>query len=150
MIGPSENGWTVLSSMLLDSQDMNVIKDYSTRLSSLMATNVVTVVNHDDDVLWLFGLKDGDLIATFHSDPGYFSGEDLPPQIDGWALFAETFGEGKGTKVDLALVSEQVFAIDRHGLITKALGLPEYSVGFGFGYAQRGELDDLELLYKDA
>lgn len=78
VIGPSENGWTVLSSAALDTQDHSVIETYCAALSAKVGVPVLGALNHDDDILMLFLYRDGGEAGHFNSSPGGFSRIDQP------------------------------------------------------------------------
>ena len=136
VIGPAENGWTVLSSAALDTQDDTVVTEYGTALSNALKTDVLGALNHDDDFLMLWLFRDGHEVSFFNSDPGTLRG------VDGFAGLMN----GDAPETQALLLKPSVFAVDHHHEIATAFGLPDYTAGFGFRYAERGEFPHLDLL----
>ena len=145
VIGPAENGWTVLSSAALDTQDETVVETYGTGLSGALGVPVLGTLNHDDDILMLFLYRHGAEVAFLNTDPGNLTGDDLPPELRGLDAFADLAGR---TEADMKalLLKPAVFAVELHQEIAKAINLPDYTAGFGFRYAERGEFPHLDLL----
>ncbi len=144
--GPSENGWTCFADAAL-SDDPTETDTHVGGLAERFATDAVQVENHDDDLLAITAYSRGKLVANCLSCPDYFD-PDGPeagkgPELDGAAALA-----GLGTDVtpasieDLLVAREQefVYAVDLHAAVASLIGLPAYSVGFGFDYAGSGDL----------
>lgn len=145
VVGPAENGWTVLSSAALDTQDETVVETYGTGLSRALGVPVLGALDHDDDILMLFLYRDGAEAAYLNTDPGNLTGEDLPPELRGLDAFADLAGM-TGTDMKALLLKPAVFAVELHHQIADAMNLPKYTAGFGFRYAERGEFPHLDLV----
>ena len=147
VVTPSQKGYVVVYDQEADRQAIKPILDLGGLLSSETACPVFATLNHDDDVLcyWLF--ERGKLIDAYNSNPDAFEpGKDAPPWQDGDAkrVCAALSATGDPVRVEEILRGEYVFAVERHGQLAKVLGLPSCSVGFGYEYVARGELEDVD------
>lgn len=141
IVTPPQGEYIVAYDEEADSQAMEPIQEVGGFLSRELARPVLAVLNHDDDILcyWLF--EAGELTDTYNSNPGAFEDEEGTPP---W----QAEGAGKLCAVlrpdadAAALGGDYVFAVDRHEQLAQALGLPPWSVGFGYRYVDEGELDD--------
>ena len=148
VLGPVVNGWTVLSSERLETQDEDILKDYGRRLSKAMNVPVIGTLNHDDDVLLVMLFHEGDLVSNYNSDPEYWTDGDGPPLIEGIAAFAEILDVDAGQLTAL-LSTRPVFAVERHGELANLIGLPDYAAGFGHDDAKRDEFPHLDLRFSE-
>jgi hypothetical protein len=140
-----ENGWTILSSEALETQDERFVEQYGTSLSR-GGVPVLAVMNHDDDILMVFLYQAGARTAFANTRPGYFADEDRPPVVEGVeALAWLADGVAAGDIADL-LTRDHVFAVDAHGELARLLGLPAISVGFGYDRYRRDEFEVAEVL----
>ena len=132
-----------------DTQAMEPILELGALLSHEVERPVFAVLNHDDDVLcfWLF--EGGALVDSYNSDPGAFEDEEgTPPWQDGNAekLCARLGSNAEVAVVEAILRGDDVFAVERHEQLARALSLPSCSIGFGYGYVANGELvDDMNV-----
>src|SRR5262249_42042549 len=110
---------------------------------------------HDDDILALFAAANGQPVFRYNSFPNYFDGVGEPtpnpdnapgrasPQVDGEdALLAALGGNVDGYELHRLLWSpgDFVFATELHAALARVIGLPAYTAGFGYDYAERGDL----------
>ena len=119
--------------------------EYGVALSRSLGTRVIGGTNHDDDALILWVFENGTDVAHLNTAPGALSGADLPAALRGVEHFAAVAGQDDETMRAL-LLTLAVFAVEHHHQIVTALGLPEYSAGFGFRYAERGEFAHVNLV----
>jgi hypothetical protein len=107
------------------------------------AVNAVTlsVLVHDSDLLALMIHRGGEmLLQGCVPDPAeYFGMDDDEPlqELTGSAIVS-LLGRGDARAVDSALSDEDASAEDRHEAVLSALGLPIWSVGFGYRYLDAG------------
>ena len=115
----------------------------------------LAVLNHDDDLLryWLF--KEGALVDLYKSNPDHTESEpwrmignadDPPSRQDGDArVLCATMAPGTDpTHVEAILRAVELVPVELHERLAEALGLPSCSVGLGYEYVDRGELEELE------
>jgi hypothetical protein len=133
-----------------DAQDQEVIRSLAQSLSSRLDCAVLAVLNHDDDILWYCLSRGGQIVDEYDSSPGYFDpeAEPSPPAGGNAKQLCAAFGSPAWDRVEEVLRKSSfdddgyVFASERHADLVAALGLPSFSVGFGFGYASEGDLPE--------
>jgi hypothetical protein len=145
VVTPSKGSHVVAFEEEADSQATNAILEVGCLLSRELSRPVFAALNHDDDVLcyWLF--EGGELADSYNSAPGAFDEDhDAPPfQVgDATKLCATLNPAAVAADVEAILRGDFVFAVDRHLELAEALGLPDWSVGFGYEYVKSGELED--------
>ena len=135
-----------------EDQDMNVLGSLALSLSQSLSCAALAALNHDDDILRLQLYHEGKLLDDYDSTPGYWEDgdEERPPTGGDAGLLCSILGSGSFDWVEEILRESSeaerfLFATDRHRELTKALGLPLCSVGFGFSYLSQGDIpDDIE------
>jgi hypothetical protein len=136
LVGPLKEGWMVCLSEKLDAQDPETIETYGKALSKVAGVPVVSVLNHDDDVLYVCVYAQGDRIAAYHSNPGSFleepSEDDLKPVWSNAAAFSALAPGITASDMEALFKVPPLFAVELHGTLARTLGLPEYGVGVGF------------------
>jgi hypothetical protein len=144
-----KNDITVVFEEKIDEQDIEYGMSLTAKLSKDLNTIAVYSINHDSDVLVIDIYKNGQLIFLYNSDPGYFTDEDIPPQIEKIdELLMEYKNIDKNEFMDI-LTTEEVFADDIHIKIVELLVLPPYSVGYGYNYIEEVETREyMENEYK--
>lgn len=143
-VTPVKDGALVVTDETAESQDVDDVRKVGELLSTSLKTQVLAVLNHDDDMLW-YGLFDkGRLTDEYNSAPDYFEGGTSPPTGGDARKLCAAFGRsGKESEVDRVLKkADYVVANERHGDLVEALGLPDYAVGCGFHYLEEGELPE--------
>jgi hypothetical protein len=134
-----KNGTAVVFEEKIDGQDIKYGMNLTAKLSKILNTIAIYSINHDSDVLAIIIFKNGQLIFLYNSDPGYFAGEDIPPQIEKLdELLLEYKNIDKNEFMNI-LTAEEVFADDIHKKIVELLDLPPYSVGYGYNYIEEAE-----------
>jgi hypothetical protein len=147
-VGPEAGSWICFSERGADEQDQQIIAAIGAQLSARLDKPVLCVLNHDDDILALDLFATGVVIAEYNSCPGYFEEspdeERLKPSLSGVEQLAAL-----GNKVTPAAVrqvlttDDQDFASGIHESFVNLLGLPEYSVAFGYNYIAKGEFEHM-------
>ena len=145
IIMPPHNGFTVVFDQEADSQAVEPILEVGTMLSRQLAP-VIAFLNHDDILCyWLF--ERGELVDEYNSCPDYFAEEEEADAEQGGdpRLLCRVLGaEASPGGVGEILRGETTFAVHQHQRLAAALGLPSWSVGMGYEYAERGELDKFD------
>ena len=145
-VTPAIGGYVVVYEEESDSQDTRAIEAVGALLSREAASPVLSVLNHDDDILcyWLF--DDGQLSDAYNSSPDYFGDSDAEEDSAGGdsALLCATLAAA--TAVDrvnaILRADDYTFAIERHTHLVAALGLPKASLGLGYRYVDDGDYPD--------
>jgi hypothetical protein len=160
-VSPTVNGHTVVCDWQCDQQDVTAINHLGRRLSASLASAVLAVLNHDDDVLcyWLF--ERGHVIEEYNSCPDYFDdddnvglgvysedddvGEDASASSSGSASAGDELCRIMGSPAVRRQVrailagTDTPFAMDIHQALVSALGLPTSAVGSGYRYIAEGD-----------
>jgi hypothetical protein len=139
------DGHIIVTDARCDEQREDELAVLAQQLSARFSVPTVAVMNHDDDVLWLYVFDRGVAVGgEYVSAPGYFSGEKSPPRGGDSSAIARTFGiADRETNIERILRTgseDYTFAFQRHTDFARALGLPEQSVGFGYTYIAGGDL----------
>lgn len=124
-----------------ESQDPGTLAALGAQVSRALSCSVLSVLNHDDDVLLLQLHSDGEPVFDYDSSPGYFNGEEHPPSLVNAKALSEAFGASESA-IHAVLASdddEYLFAGDRHERLYEVLGLPPQVVGYGFSYISEGD-----------
>jgi hypothetical protein len=140
---PEKNGCIVAADEISNDQHQEVISELAKIISQLFRWPVLAILNHDDDILWYQLWNRDELIDEYDSCPNYFSGSDEGegPKGGNPKRLCAAFGANNPTAVERILRSnDYVFAIERHQALVEALGISDFSVGFGYRYANGGEL----------
>ena len=148
-VSKTVNGFTVVYDQGIDDQELPVLRTLLESISKHFQAPALAVLNHDDDILMYIFYNRGILVDEYNSSPGYFSGDILakPSGGDAKKLCFILGNIEKVDKVDKILrkpggTKGYLFAIDRHRDLAEELGLPLFSVGFGYNYIEQGELPD--------
>jgi hypothetical protein len=143
-VTPVKDGALVVTDEAAETQDVDAVREAGELLSTGLKTQVLAVLNHDDDMLW-YGLFDnGRLTDEYNSAPAYFEGGDDPPSGGDARKLCAAFGRA-GREKDLDAVLKKTdypVAMERHADLVEALGLPAFAVGCGFTYIEEGELPE--------
>jgi hypothetical protein len=145
-ISPTDEHATVVYEAQCDTQDTEVLEGLAAKLAAHFNCPALAILNHDDDVLWYRLYTGNGLLDEYDSTPGYFEGDDTPPNGGNAAELCRTCG----AEQNVAMVEEilraddegYLFAVERHEALVDALGLTDFSVGFGYTYLERGEVPE--------
>ncbi|HEY3857252.1 MAG TPA: hypothetical protein VGO67_22950 [Verrucomicrobiae bacterium] len=145
-VTPAQNGCVVAYDAESDNQDQAIVMELGLILSSELECAVLAVLNHDDDLLWYQLFSNGDIEDEYDSSPGILESDsggeiETPSGGDARKLCA-TFRSNAAAKVQAILsdTKNYVFALERHAALVRALGLPEFAVGFGYKAIQRRKI----------
>jgi hypothetical protein len=161
IVTPPSNGFVVVCEEKSDRQDTKAIEEVGGLLTREVAAPVFAILNHDDDILcyWLF--DQGRLVDKYDSCPDYFgpseelilkTGGDVqqlcemlsvPSGGDAQQLCEMLSVPSAVDEVERILRADHyVFALDRHSALVEVLGLPSYTIGWGYRYVVRGTIPD--------
>jgi hypothetical protein len=155
IVTPVENGCVTIFDEESDEQNQEVIAAFASRLSGEFSCPVLAVLNHDDDIFWYQLYLNGELVDEYNSSPNYFSQSEedeeasAPSGGDAQKL-CKAFGANAVAEVKKILrnTDDYTFAVERHGDLASALGIPSFGVGTSFRGLSGGELPD-ELAEND-
>lgn len=146
IVTPEQDGCLVVFDEQSDDQDSAIITELASRSSRELHCPVLAVLNHDDDILWYQLYLSGELTDEYDSSPGYFdaSAEASGPAGGDAQKLCTAFGSSAVAEVERILRDEggYTFAVERHTDLARALGIPSFGVGAGFGYVSGGELPE--------
>src|SRR5262245_14352437 len=93
-VGPTAHGHTAVFDRANDDQDADDIERLGCDLTGGLSCSALAAVLHDDDVLYLWLFRDGRLLDTYDSLPGYFdpAAEPGPPAGGSGNLLCNAFG----------------------------------------------------------
>jgi hypothetical protein len=125
-------GFTTIYDRLCEEQDLHDLRTLAADLSLQFHCAALAVLNHDDDLLWLGLVRNGEWITTYRSDRSS-SGS-------AWKLAHEFRARGLLPLVWFLLRWPVVlFETWRHGALASVLGIPQVSVGFGYTHLSEGD-----------
>jgi hypothetical protein len=147
-VTPAKDGSIVVYDEQSDQQDQYVITGLAASLSQEFDCPVLAVLNHDDDILWYQLYLGGELADEYDSSPGYFNefADRSEPSGGDAEKLCNAFGATDVLAVERVLRKPSfadggyTFAVKRHADLARALGIPFFGVGTGFGYISAGEL----------
>ena len=153
IVTPAESGCVVVFDKESDEQNQEIIAELASRLSGTLQCPLLAVLNHDDDILWYQLYLNGGLVDEYNSAPGYFETEDeeaagAGPEGGDAGKLCRAFGSNATAEVERILRKPSaeddgyVFAVERHGDLAAALGIPAFGVGAGFETIAGGELPE--------
>lgn len=150
IVTPAQDGCVVVFDEESEDQDTEVITLMASRLSRALRCPVLAVLNHDDDVFWYQLHLSGELADEYDSSPGYFdpAAEPSAPAGGDAQKLCSAFGASAVAEVERILRKSSfdedgyAFAVERHEDLVRALGIPSFGVGSGFGYVSEGELPE--------
>jgi hypothetical protein len=138
---------SVIFERKIDEQDIDYGTSLTKGLSEKLNSITIYTTNHDGDILIMYIYKNGEQLFYYNSDPGYFDGEDLPPQMEYIDKLLLEYKNVDKTEFINILNSEEVFADDLHSKIAEILNLPTYSIGLGYNSITM-EREEMEKFYK--
>jgi len=141
-VSTTQRSLTTILDAACESQDVRELADLAKRLSAHFQCPVLAVLNHDDDILYFELYERGEKTDEYNSSPAYFSDDAGGPNepVGGNAnRLAAVFESDDAAAIEFILrkpSSDYVFQTQRHRDLAAALGLPGFSVGVGYNYAQ--------------
>lgn len=150
-VSPTAGVFTTVYDADCDLQDEKKLRALAEDLSRELGCAALAVLNHDDDILMYILYEDGTLRDEYNSTPGYFSDseEECGARGGNAVELCRAMGAAENAReVERILCKsgleddEFLFAVDRHGALARALGLPEFSIGLGYYYIQQGGLPE--------
>ena len=133
-----------------ESQSRSMTRSFTRNLSQKLHCPVLSIGNHDDDILWYYLAVNGRITDEYDSFPAYFNKTDnsSPPSEGKAKVLCAAFGKRNAARVEEILRKSSdnddgyLFASDRHKDLAKALGIPAFSVGLGFNNILEDGLPD--------
>jgi hypothetical protein len=153
IVTPPQNDYVVAYDKEADNFITSEIHKVGILLSKEADALVFAVLNYDDDVLayWLF--EQGQLADSFDSNPDFDKEVPTPSKTQGGDAhrLCDAFrATTTPAEVEAILRGDYVFAVEQYQRLADLLGLPSWSVGFGYDYVADGdleeELDDQQLI----
>jgi hypothetical protein len=142
-VGSPEGDWIAFSDEATDGQDIRWIQDIVRSLTQELAPVCIAITVYDEENLYLLAAKNGQLEARYNSCPGMMmedpGEQDMRPRIEDAPALVNLL-DGAISLEELLLVlktdgsADYVPPIELHEELAAALGLPKYSVGFGYNY----------------
>ena len=147
IVTPEHNGCVVVFDKESDEQDVSKIATLASKLSRVLKTSVLALLNHDDDILWYQFYQNGELADEYNSAPGYFdpTAEPSPPVGGSPQVLCAAFGVSDIAAVEGVLRKSSFdeggysFAIERHSDLVAALGISDFAVGTAYASFEYGE-----------
>lgn len=144
IVTPPQNDYVVVYDQNAEFDDGEILR-VGALLSREAEALVFAALNFDEDVFgyWLF--EQGQLTDAFNSHPNYGdkpSREDEPRGGDPQRLCQAFGATASPAEVQAVLRGGYVFATGQHERLAGLLGLPSWSVGFGYEYVADGELEE--------
>jgi hypothetical protein len=151
-VSPKVDGFTTIYDRETEDQDFEVIERVGLEFSRRLECPVLGVVLHDDDVLYLWLFREGEVRDFYNSCPDYFDAdahEPRPPEGGDADKLCSAFGQpnaariGEILRVDLEDDSACIPGEEeRHEALAKALGMPPLPVGLGYEGIEHGYLPE--------
>ena len=144
-----QNSQGVIYEKTIDTQDILYGRKLSRELSEKLNTVTVYTTNHDSDVLFVYIFKNGRMLFAYNSNPGYFSGDDLLPEIIDMDVLLDEFTDVEKEALIHVLRSEEIFVEEIHWGLCDLFGLPVYSIGLGYDYLNYVEDNEMAEIEKE-
>jgi hypothetical protein len=141
-VSKSERSFVTVLDEACESQDGAILAALGASLSEQFKCPVLAVLNHDDDILYFELYENGEKSDEYNSTPAYFNedAEDDAPCGGDATRLASAFGAVDPKAIESVLRrADYTFASERHLHLAAALGVPEFSVAIGYGYAAEND-----------
>ena len=156
-VSPTVNNFTVVYDKVMEDQDTNTIKKFSSSLSKALSCKAIAVLVHDGD-LFLYWLYDsGNLVDHHNSIPSYLDDTKipLPPSGGNIRKLCAAFNANDVAKQQVqgifqiarnsatdADVSDYLSGENIHRELARALNIPMFAVETGYYTIANGLLSD--------
>jgi len=147
IVTPAARGCVVVFDEQSDELLQAAVPALALQWSEAFACPVLGVVNYDDDILWYRLYIRGEKVDEYASWIGIAGRLRIPRGGDATKL-CDAFGSSNVSEVESVLRKPSEgdgsyrFAVDRHADLARALGIPSFGVGAGYGYIGDGDLPD--------
>jgi hypothetical protein len=151
-VSPTVNGFTTVYDRASEHQDFDVIEEVGRQLSLDLECPVMAIILHDDDVLYYWLFRYGDVRDEYDSSPAYFDpdSEPLPPEGGDCDELCEAFGvPSAAARVEVILREDLLEEgailpgeMERHRALAEALGMPDHAIGVGYNAIRHGYLPE--------
>jgi hypothetical protein len=141
-VSAERGGWIVAYDKQLELAEPEEAETLTATLSGKLSSVAVAASVYDDDVFWFCICDKGNHIDRYNSRPDYFEGTSSIPAGGNVRRIAEALPLHDAEQLVNTILHERHYVVEtaRHADLATALDLPEFSVGFGYKYLQRGEL----------
>jgi len=96
IVSPEKNGCVVVFDEESDDQNDEIIAEIASRLSGKLRCALLSVLNHDDDILQYKLYSDGEMVDDYDSNPSYFENAEEGDPDDPEAASGEPRGGNPG------------------------------------------------------
>lgn len=151
-VSPTVNCFTTVYDREAEHQDFDVIEQVGRELSLDLQCPVMGVVLHDDDVLYYWLFRSGDVHHTYNSSPAYFDpdSEPLPPEGGDADELCVSFGVPSAADRIEAILRQNLLEdgasltgeLERHWALAAVFGMPDHAIGVGYDAIQNGYLPE--------
>jgi len=147
LVTPEQNGCVVVFIDTPFRQDMD--PQLAVRLSDEFDCPLLSITDHDDDILFFQLYRSGQLIDEYNSAPDYFERSKRSPRGPTGgdaALLCKTFAHGTAHNVERILrANSDTYMLEwrRHQDLVTALNLSTYAVGLDFDYVMKDDIRPL-------
>jgi hypothetical protein len=151
-VSPTVNRFTTVYDREAEQQDFDVIELVGRELSLDLECPVIGAVLHDDDVLYYWLFRNGDVRHAYNSSPAYFDpdSEPLPPEGGDADELCESFGVPSAVDTVEAILRQVLLddsasltgELERHRALAAVFGMPDHAIGVGYDAIQNGYLPE--------
>jgi hypothetical protein len=142
-ISRTYRGYVAVFDRANDEQDFDDIEQLGRDVTAALTCSALAAALHDDDVLYLWLFRDGQLLDCYDSLPGYFDpeAEPGPPSGGSGELLCQVFERrGHEEQVERLLranlldgeLPEIGGELERHAAIVRELKMPLFLAGVGY------------------
>jgi hypothetical protein len=140
-VSPTTAGHTVVFDKATEEQDFDAVEDLGRAVTEALSCSALAAILHDDDVLYLWLFRSGQVVDHYDSSPAYFHPNSEPrPPVGGDAdLLCRAFDRPNGAgRVEELLRADLLLGeglpgvpgeLERHAAIANELGIPGFVAG---------------------
>jgi hypothetical protein len=154
LIAPEQNGCVVVLIETPSRQDID--PQLAVRLSGEFKCPLLSITNHDDDILFYALYRSGQLVDEYDSAPDYFerstSRRPRGPIGGDAALLCSTFAHGTEKNVERILRAtsdKYMFEVDRHRDLVIELNLSTHALSLDYDHAIKNDIPPLLGISRD-